>query len=101
MPLTIDKYIDQANMVDIDKNELEVSIGNNSIIHTHNTLVNMAQKYHNPIWLLPTLSTLENEDKRTISGNREIYQATREAYNVFAADFVTRVEGLHVRSASS
>lgn len=100
IPLTIDRYIDKANMVDIDKEELENSIGNNSIIHTHNTLVNMAQKYHNPIWLLPILSTLENEDKSTISGNRDIYQATREAYKQFAEDLLTRVEGLHVRSAS-
>lgn len=96
IPITIEKYIDKENMIDIQKERLDESIGNKSIIYSHNTLVNMAQKYHAPIWLLPTLATLENEDKSTISGNREIYYKTQGAYRQFAEDFLTRVEALHV-----
>jgi cellulose biosynthesis protein BcsQ len=71
IPATIDQYIDQINMADIEPDRINVSIGNNAVIHTHNTLPNMAQKYHQPIWNLPDIE-LEEEDRATIIANRSI-----------------------------
>lgn len=69
-------------------------IGEKSIMHTHNTLPSMAQKYHAPIWAVPLISTLSSDDKSTISGNKDSYVATRAAYRIFAEDVLSRLEGL-------
>jgi cellulose biosynthesis protein BcsQ len=94
IPATIDRSIGQENTILLDKPELDRSIGNNSIIHSHNTLPNMAQKYHKPIWLLPDCE-LEPEDSGTIIANRAIYRATQQSYRQFAEDLLRRVEYLH------
>lgn len=69
-------------------------IGETAVMHTHNTLPAMAQRYHTPIWLVPT-HTLEEADVSTIRGNRAIYEATREKYAEFAEDLLTRIEALN------
>ncbi len=94
IPKTIYDHIDKRNMIAIDRHKIENSIGNNAIIHTHNTLTNMAQKYHKPIWLLPN-GPLDDEDKYTITANREVYFKTQKAYKVFAEDFLERVAQIH------
>jgi cellulose biosynthesis protein BcsQ len=94
IPETISKFIDKENMLLGCQSDLNASIGGKSIIHTHNTLPNMAQKYHSPIWLLPDLE-LDSEDKPTITANRNVYYATQEAYHEFAKDFLERAACLH------
>ena len=69
-------------------------IGGTSIMHTHNTLPSMAQKYRTPMWKIPSLSTLQHEDKSTISGNRETYLEKKSMYHAFAKDLLTRIENL-------
>lgn len=92
IPSTIDSSIDKENMIECAG--LKHSIGGKAVIHTHNTLPNMAQKYHKPIWLLPD-HDLDSDDRPTITANRSIYYSTREAYKLFAEDFLTRVDCLH------
>ena len=75
---------------------LEGSIGSNAVIQTHNTFPSMSQKYHQPMWRLPTYPGLEPADKSTIAGNQKAYLATQGAYHDFALDFLKRVEGLGV-----
>ncbi|RZK35729.1 MAG: ParA family protein [Hymenobacter sp.] len=94
IPETINKFIDRENMLTGCNSDLNQSIGGRAVIHTHNTLPNMAQKYHSPIWLLPDLS-LEDEDRPTITANREKYYSTRDAYATFAKDFLDRMDCLH------
>ncbi|MDM8515797.1 ParA family protein, partial [Desulfobacterales bacterium HSG16] len=72
-------------------------IGKNAVMHTHNTLPNMAQKYKNPMWKLPDYNGLEPKDKSTISGNCDTYKKTEEKYMEFAKDFLERVENLDAR----
>lgn len=69
-------------------------IGGKSIMHSHNTLPAMAQKYRVPIWKVPQLPSLLPVDKRTISGNKNIYIEKREMYHAFASDLMSRLEGL-------
>lgn len=95
IPSVIDSYIDPESRSLIDSEILNQSIGKNSVIHSHNTLPSMAQKYHKPIWQLPSHSNIESVDKSTIGGNRQIYEATLPAYQAFAKDFMNRVAKLN------
>jgi len=94
IPGTIENYISPESRSKVGSNAVKNSIGYRSVIHTHNTLPSMAQKYHQPIWRLPSLPNLEQGDKTTIGGNRAIYEKTQEAYQSFAKDFLKRVEAL-------
>lgn len=69
-------------------------IGETAIMHTHNTLPSMAQRYHLPMWRVPSCRTLEDADGNTIIGNRSVYEATREKYIEFAEDLLRRMESL-------
>jgi len=72
---------------------LNTPIGGTSIMHTHNTMPAMAQKYHKPMWAVP-LEKLEAGDTPTISGNRKIYEATKAKYTKFAKDVIKRLDTL-------
>lgn len=93
IPETIKSFIDPDNTFDNDK-YLTNSMGNNSVIHTHNTFPSMSQKYHRPMWQLPDCGVLESGDVSTIAGNQEKYKATQTAYQTFASDFMARVQKL-------
>jgi len=95
IPETIYRFIDSQNMIELESSRLEESIGGKSVIHTHNTLPNMAQKYHKPMWLLPSDADLEPDDRPTITASRQIYQATGDAYATFAKDFLDRMAHLN------
>jgi cellulose biosynthesis protein BcsQ len=41
-------------------------IGGDAVMHSHSTAVAMAQKYHLPIWKLPTFDGLDTKDAQTI-----------------------------------
>ena len=69
-------------------------IGETAIMHTHNTLPAMAQRYHAPMWRVP-FQTLDQADASTILGNRAIYEGTREKYAEFAKDLLTRIQSLN------
>lgn len=90
IPATIATSIDAENRLPL-QGLLDHSIGNNAIIHSHNTFPSMSQKYHMPMWELPDCGILDQEDKSTIAGNQHSYRATREAYKKFAVDFVQRL----------
>jgi len=69
-------------------------IGGKSIMHSHNTLPTMAQKYRQPMWKIPALVNLAPEDRSTISGNSGMYLEKQDLYHSFAQDLITRLEGL-------
>lgn len=73
------------------KATIEAPIGGTAVMHTHNTLPRMAQKYQLPIWQIPSATNLEDEDVSTIRGNRAIYEATKDKYATFVADLLTRL----------
>lgn len=71
-------------------------IGKTAVMHTHNTLPSMAQKYKLPIWKIPDCPNLEADDKRTITPNtKTVYYPTRDKYQEFAEDFLSRIETLN------
>lgn len=93
IPATIKKYIQPDLRPFLSQSQLEEPIGSTAIMHSHNTLPNMAQKYKLPIWKVPSCDSLEQEDRRTVVGNRGQYEPTREKYHTFAKDLLTRLCG--------
>ena len=90
IPDTINRSIDRANMIALPA-VADKSIGDNAIIHSHNTFPSMSQKYHMPMWRLPDSGILDPEDRSTIGGNQHAFRATKQAYHAFASDFLHRV----------
>lgn len=96
IPDTIRTFIQPQNILEIDGVDTSVSIGNNAIIHSHNTFPSMAQKYHCSMWKVPNMPHIEDDDRNTITGNRQKYFNIRDAYVTFAQDFLKRAEYLDV-----
>jgi cellulose biosynthesis protein BcsQ len=91
IPATIKESIESHNMIQL-KDVADKSIGDNAVIHSHNTFPSNAQKYHMPMWNLPDCGILDQEDRSSIGGNQHAFRATRDAYHTFARDFLKRVE---------
>lgn len=91
IPSTIKESINENNMIPL-QGVADISIGDNAIIHSHNTFPSMSQKYHRPMWNLPDCGILDPEDRSTIGGNQQAYRATQDAYRRFAYDFLERVK---------
>lgn len=87
----IPQYIDEHIRDRIPAQTMSQPVGGVSIMHTHNTLPAMAQKYHKPMWLVPSVLQLEASDRNTIFGNRQTYESTRAAYRGFAEDLLSRL----------
>ncbi|MGZ3749319.1 MAG: ParA family protein [Methylobacter sp.] len=92
IPATIEKYIDKSIWDKLPHDSLRQPIGGTAVMHTHNTLPNMAQKYHVPIWKVPASPSVETDDISTIAGNRTIYEMTLQKYVQFAQDLLSRIE---------
>jgi cellulose biosynthesis protein BcsQ len=73
IPETIKTHISEKVRAHLTEKMVVKPIGNDAVMHSHNTLTNMAQKYKQPMWALPNYSSLEPSDKGTISGNRVDY----------------------------
>ncbi|MNF49573.1 Sporulation initiation inhibitor protein Soj [compost metagenome] len=83
-----------ANVLDsVPAAALSTPIGGTSIMHTHNTLTGMSQKYHVPMWRVPSEPEL-NDDSNTVLANRVVYERTLEKYTEFARDLLTRIQAL-------
>lgn len=78
----------------ITDEELSHPVGEEEIMHTHNTMPGMAQKYHRPMWKVPSFEKLEASDALTVTGNRSAYEGTREKYMHFAQDLLKRMKSL-------
>lgn len=91
IPQTIDEAIDPQNRLPLP-GLIEGSMGGNAVIHSHNTFPSMSQKYHVPMWQLPTLNHLDDDDRLTIRGNQDSYLATYDKYCAFASDFAQRLD---------
>jgi cellulose biosynthesis protein BcsQ len=94
IPDTIRDYIDSSIWSPIGEELLKNPIGGQAVMHTHNTLPNMAQKYHVPMWNVPNCA-LEKEDISTINGLRTRYEDTKDKYKEFAEDMIGRLNILN------
>jgi cellulose biosynthesis protein BcsQ len=91
IPETIRKAIPLEIRQTLRDSDIDEPIGGTSVMHTHNTLPNLAQKYHVPIWQLPEKDDLETNDKNVIRVNRSAYIDTKAQYMTFAESVVERI----------
>lgn len=90
IPNEIKKWIHSDNISPGALEHIENSIGGNSIWASHNTYPAMAQKYKCPMWLIPG-QELENEDKLTVTSNKQRFIDTQKAYYNFSNDLISRM----------
>ncbi|OLN21319.1 cobyrinic acid a,c-diamide synthase [Domibacillus antri] len=95
IPSTIREFIKPEIRDHLDENMIENPVCLQEVMHSHNTLPGMAQKYKLPIWKIPSHSDLEKEDVNAIRGNRATYERTQTAYKSFAVDMLKRIEKLN------
>lgn len=91
IPSVITKNIPGTCYSNFSSDEIASPIGYKSVMHSHNTLTSMAQKYRTPIWNVPNCSVMEPTDKSTVSGNKGDYLKTKDAYHSFADDLLSRL----------
>lgn len=96
LPDTMLKYIPEEVRKEVNEASLRVSIGQNSVMYSHNTLPGMAQKYRLPMWMIPALEhpKIEADDINTVKPNRKSYTDTKKSYVKFAKDLIKRSESL-------
>lgn len=92
IPDTIFQYIDQQSRAHLSDDVAKAAIGGKAVLHSHNTLPGMAQKYRLPIWKVPGEGALDSDDVSTIRGNRGIYEATQAKYEAVATDLLSRLQ---------
>lgn len=95
IPETIENFISEDVRSHLTPNFVHQPIGGTSVMHSHNTLPNMAQKYKCPIWQVPDSAKLSPEDASTITGTANtFYRPTKEKYKDFANSFLERIATL-------
>jgi len=95
IPETVNEFISLEVRSHLPPKLADKPIGGTALMHSHNTLPNMAQKYKRPIWEIPGLANIEVEDRPTILGNRQAYEDTKKKYIVFAKSLLERISTLN------
>ena len=95
LPTAIKKHIPKGCYDHLSAEIIAKPIGGKSVMHSHNTLPSMAQKYRVPIWEVPSQPNLNKSDQGTVIGNRASYYEKKDLYHSFAADLLKRLDGLN------
>lgn len=91
IPDVIKKHIPEECYREQDPAEIAQPIGGKAVIHSHNTLPSMSQKYRAPIWKVPFIQDMTAEDRATVSGNRQTFLDKQQAYSDFADALLVRI----------
>ncbi len=92
IPYAIREFIGSEIRGHIDDKILSLPVGLDAIMYTHNTFPSLAQKYRVPMWKIPAIVELNEEDKNTVRGNKKKFEDTKEGYIEFANDLLSRIE---------
>lgn len=90
IPETIEANISAGLRANLPNHVLNAPIGGEAVMHSHQTMATMAQKYKTPIWLVPD-AQLEAGDRSSIGGNAGRYRETQNAYHTFSQDILDRL----------
>lgn len=103
IPEVIRKFIKEGNRTNLPIETMELPIGGDSVMHTHNTFPSVAQALKCPMWKVPDVysslvknnpSYLKEIELEVNHGSFGKYRATKEQYRKFAIDLLSRVESL-------
>lgn len=93
IPGAILKSMPTAVMGALSEEIVSSPVGGTSIMHSHNTLAGMSQKYRLPMWQVPFHPYLQ-DDANTVIANRQVYEETLTKYLDFCSDLLGRVAKL-------
>jgi len=94
LPETIKNFVPKECYDFLADKAIFKSIGDNALIHSHNTYPASSQKYKQPMWKVPESPNLDETDIGTIKASAKDYKATRDSYISFAEDVLKRLEAL-------
>ncbi|HED4183082.1 MULTISPECIES: ParA family protein [Enterobacterales] len=94
IPDTINRYIIRSIRGNIGDAVLAEPIGETSVMYSHNTFPSMAQYYNLPMWLVPDCDRIEAEHANTLRGAKAKYLATKDGYESFTEDLISRIDML-------
>lgn len=94
IPNTISNYIPEEIKKAIPIEIVNEPIGKTSVMHSHNTRVQLAQKYHVPLWRLKELyenGLIDSGDENTVRPAKNELYLLKEKYIEFAKDVIERL----------
>lgn len=96
IPEAIKCFIPMEIRTHLSNDMLEIPIGEEAIMHSHNTFPALAQRYHLPMWRVPSCNELDTTDPtvQSMKGNAGAYVATKDKYAEFVTDLLTRLQTL-------
>lgn len=106
IPETIRTFIKESNRTKLTEDQIKKPIGENAVIHTHNTFPAMAQALKCSIWNVPDkyaelkrsdpdyIRFLEDNGFKYNQGNNGLMKALQKNYHSFVDDFLSRIQGL-------
>ena len=94
IPKIIEKHIGTDLKKHINNEILSSPIGDEAIMHSHNTFPALAQHYRVPMWKIPALDNIEKEHQNTINGQKPDIFATKEKYTEFVTALISRIDSL-------
>lgn len=106
IPETIMHYIQESNRINIPPEIISRPIGEDSIIHTHNTFPAMAQALKCPMWRVPEVYITTQRTNREYFdilnqngfeynvGNNGRLREIGERYRTFTTDLISRIDRL-------
>lgn len=106
IPDTIMQYIQESNRINIPPDIIAKPIGEDSIIHTHNTFPAMAQALKCPMWRVPEVYVNTQRTNREYFeilnqngfeynvGNNGRLREIGERYRTFTTDLISRINRL-------
>ena len=94
LPVAIKDFIPLDIRNSISAKDLSDPIGGMAVMHSHNTMPSTSQRYHLPMWKVPSCGILEFEEESTIRGNRAMYENTQDSYKKFATSVLERLSAL-------
>jgi cellulose biosynthesis protein BcsQ len=92
IPEVINKHIDPSLIHGLDDTLISQPIGGESIMHGHNTFPALAQHYRVPMWEIPGQNCIDSDHKNTINGQKDKILKTKDKYQEFATDLISRIE---------
>jgi cellulose biosynthesis protein BcsQ len=91
IPSTIREFIPYTLRKDLTEELLDIPIGGEAVMHSHNTFPSVAQKYHVPMWKVPSFLNIDPADANSIRGSKQKYEDTLSAYKSFSEELLERI----------
>lgn len=70
---------------------LSSPIGEEAVMHSHNTFPTLAQHYRVPMWKIAKMNGLDKEHQNTVNGQKPDILATKEKYIEFSTALLQRI----------